>query len=55
VRTKDGREVDMFFADGIHEKLMNDPAGAGIPPAFARRYRIYFQQDVRAFPEFLLR
>jgi hypothetical protein len=27
----------------------------GIPAAFARRYRIYFQQPVRAFPPFLLR
>jgi len=53
VCTKDGREVDMFFADGVHEKLI-DPGAAGTPPAFARRYRIYFQQDVRAFPEFLL-
>jgi class 3 adenylate cyclase len=53
VHTKDGREVDMFFADGVHEKLI-DPGSSGIPEAFARRYRIYFQQPVRAFPEFLL-
>lgn len=54
VVTKDGRETDMFFADGIHEKLI-DSSADGIPGAFARRYRIYFQQAVRAFPAFLLR
>jgi adenylate cyclase len=54
VHTKDGRDVDMFFADGIHEKLV-DNSVEGIPSAFARRYRIYFQQPVRAFPPFLLR
>jgi len=54
VVTKDGREADMFFADGVHEKLI-DPGLDGIPAAFARRYRIYFQQAVRAFPAFLLR
>ena len=54
VVTKDGREADMFFADGVHEKLI-DSGVEGIPAAFARRYRIYFQQAVRAFPAFLLR
>ncbi len=52
VSTKDGREVDMFFAEGVNAKLI-DPGVAGTPPAFARRYRIYFRQPVRAFPEFL--
>lgn len=54
VLTKDGREADMFFADGVYEKLI-DAGVEGIPAAFARRYRIYFQQAVRAFPPFLLR
>ena len=54
VLTKDGREAEMFFADGVYEKLI-DAGVEGIPAAFARRYRIYFQQAVRAFPAFLLR
>jgi adenylate cyclase len=54
VHTKDGRDVDMYFADGIYEKLV-DSSVDGIPSAFARRYRIYFQQAVRSFPPFLLR
>jgi class 3 adenylate cyclase len=54
VVTKDGREADMFFAEGVHEKLI-DSCVEQIPAAFARRYRIYFQQAVRAFPAFLLR
>jgi adenylate cyclase len=54
VITKDGREADMFFAEGVYEKLI-DSGVEGIPAAFARRYRIYFQQPVRAFPAFLLR
>ena len=53
VLTKDGREVDMFFVDGVYDKLM-DTGVEGIPSAFARRYKIYFQQPVRAFPAFLL-
>jgi adenylate cyclase len=54
VLTKDGREAEMFFADGVYEKLI-DAGVEGIPAAFARRYRIYFKQAVRAFPAFLLR
>jgi adenylate cyclase len=53
VHTKDGREVDMFFVDGVYDKLI-DTSVEGIPSAFARRYRIYFQQPVRSFPAFLL-
>ena len=53
IKTKDGREVDMFFADGVHEKLLDD-RGAAPPPAFSRRYKIYFQKEPGAFPEFLL-
>ncbi len=53
VQTKDHREVDMFFVDGVYDKLM-DTSVDGIPSAFARRYKIYFQQPVRAFPAFLL-
>ena len=54
VKTKDGREVDMFFAENIHEKLMDD-RNIVPPPAFGRRYKIYFQKEPKAFPEFLLR
>jgi len=54
VQTKDHREADMFFVDGVYDKLM-DSVVEGIPSAFARRYKIYFQQPVRAFPAFLLR
>jgi len=54
VLTKDGREAEMFFADGVYEKLI-DAGVEGIPGAFARRYRIYFQRAVHAFPAFLLR
>jgi hypothetical protein len=54
VKTKDGREVDMFFAESAHDKLIDDRTIAP-PPAFARRYKIYFQREAKAFPEFLLR
>jgi len=54
IKTKDGREVDMFFADGVHDKLLDPLAQQDVPSAFARRYKIYFQQPVRAFPRFLL-
>ncbi|MEQ1885953.1 MAG: adenylate/guanylate cyclase domain-containing protein [Bryobacteraceae bacterium] len=51
VRIKDGRDVDMYFADGIQPKLLG---GEGpIPENFARRYKIYFEREVKAFPSFL--
>jgi adenylate cyclase len=50
VLIKDRREVDMYFVQGILPALLNG-ASEGIPPAFLRRYRVYFQKDPPAFPE----
>jgi class 3 adenylate cyclase len=53
IHTKDGRDVDMYFVEGAHEKLLDDRTT--VPPlSFARRYKIYFQKEPKAFPEFLL-
>jgi class 3 adenylate cyclase/HAMP domain-containing protein len=51
--TKDQREVEMYFADGILPELLDDPAEIP-PPAFLRRYRVYFQKTPPSFPAFLL-
>jgi class 3 adenylate cyclase len=53
VLTKEKRKVEMYFVEGILPKLLDD-RGASPPPAFLRRYRIYFNQDPPDFPEFLL-
>ncbi len=52
VMTKDKREVEMYFAEDILPKLLDEPDETP-PPAFLRRYRIYFQKDPPAFPSFL--
>ena len=48
VRTKDGVEVDMYFAQGILPNLLS--GGESPPAAFKRRYQIYFRRDLGAFP-----
>jgi class 3 adenylate cyclase len=53
VNTKEGKAYDMFFAKGILPKLIDDRTQSP-PPAFVRRYRIYFQKSPAAFPGFLL-
>jgi class 3 adenylate cyclase len=53
VLTKDKREVDMYFANGIVPSLLDD-SGQTPPPAFVRRYNVYFQKDPPAFPAFLM-
>jgi class 3 adenylate cyclase len=53
VLTKDKRELDMFFASGILPSLM-DGSLQTPPPAFLRRYHVYFQKDPPAFPNFLV-
>jgi len=54
VHTKEKREVDMYFVNGILPALMDD-SGVTPPPAFARRYRTYFEKDPPAFPPALLK
>lgn len=54
ILTKEKKEFDMYFVKGILPSLIDDPTKLP-PPAFLRRYRIYFQKDPPAFPEFLVR
>jgi class 3 adenylate cyclase len=53
VLTKDKRELDMYFAAGILPSFL-DGSGQAPPPAFVRRYNVYFQKDPPAFPAFLV-
>jgi class 3 adenylate cyclase len=53
VQTKDKREVDMYFANGILPSLL-DPSGIVPPPRFVRRYKTYFEKEPPAFPACLL-
>jgi class 3 adenylate cyclase len=53
VLTKEKREHDMYFANGILPSLMNGSPEVP-PPAFLRRYNVYFQKNPPAFPAFLL-
>jgi class 3 adenylate cyclase len=54
VNTKEGKAHDMYFAKGILPKLIDDRTQP-VPPAFIRRYRIYFQKGPPDFPGFLLK
>ena len=47
--TKDKRNVDMYFVNGVLPALL-DGAGGDAPPAFVRRYKMYFQREPSAFP-----
>ena len=49
VQTKDKREVDMYFVNGVLPSLL-DETGNLPPEAFARRYRTYFEHDPPSFP-----
>jgi class 3 adenylate cyclase len=53
VLTKEKRELDMYFVNGILPSLVNGSSGI-LPPAFLRRYNVYFQKDPPAFPAFLV-
>jgi class 3 adenylate cyclase/HAMP domain-containing protein len=53
VLTKDKREVDMYFAAGILPELLGDSSQIP-PPAFLRRYHVYFQRQPPSFPAFPL-
>jgi class 3 adenylate cyclase len=51
IRTKEGREVPMFLAEGPARELLAGAVNNGIPVRFAARYREAFGEDPRAFPE----
>ena len=53
VTTKEGKAYDMYFVKGILPKLI-DGGAESPPPAFVRRYKVYFQKVPPAFPGFLL-
>lgn len=52
VQTKDKREVDMYFVNGVLPALLDGSAMLP-PPLFARRYHTYFEHDPPAFPAWL--
>jgi len=53
VLTKEKRELDMYFANGILPGLVNGSSEIP-PPAVVRRYNVYFQKDPPSFPGFLI-
>ena len=53
VLTKEKREHDMYFANGVLPRLIGESSECP-PPAFVRRYFVYFQKTPPSFPEFLI-
>jgi adenylate cyclase len=53
VRTKDGRDVEMYFAEGLASSLL---ANKNLPPAtcFEQRYRTYFRRDPPPIPDIIM-
>jgi class 3 adenylate cyclase len=51
IRTKEGREVPMFLADGPAREYLTGKVNNGIPVLFAARYREVFGEEPRGFPE----
>lgn len=52
VKLKDGREVEMYFVNGIASGLTANRSAASWK-SFEQRYRAYFRKDLQAFPEFM--
>jgi adenylate cyclase len=53
VRVKEGREVDTFLVKELSGRLIRNGNGTSPRDAFARRYRSYFQKDLRSFPDYM--
>lgn len=53
VMTKDGDAVDMYFVEGLLPGLLEGTGDNGIPPAFRKRFEVYFQREPVAFPAIL--
>jgi class 3 adenylate cyclase/CheY-like chemotaxis protein len=54
IKIKDGRELEMYFVEGIAQGLL---ANKEVPAKtlFARRYAAYFRKEPCAFPDFLIK
>jgi len=52
IKIKDGREVEMYFVNGIAAGLLANKSIAPVR-SFEQRYRAYFRKDLQAFPDFL--
>lgn len=50
VTTKDKQDQEMYFVNGVLPPLLGEADEHGVPLAFQRRYRTYFQKDLGAFP-----
>lgn len=49
VVTKDGHQVSSYLFEGLVPALRGQP-GESAPPAFKRRYGVYFRKELAAFP-----
>jgi len=52
ILTKEQKAMEMYFAKGVHPKLMQDLSSVP-PPLFVKRYRTYFERDPAHFPAVL--
>jgi len=50
ISTKERREYDMYFVNGVQDKLLIGGNGA-VPEAFLHRYTTYFHKSLEHFPE----
>jgi adenylate cyclase len=50
VKIKDGREVEMYFVNGVAAGLLANK-NADALKSFEKRYRTYFRKELRAFPK----
>lgn len=53
IETKEKKAFDMYFVNGLHPDLQNGET-LGPPPAFSRRYQIYFSKLPPSFPSGVL-
>jgi adenylate cyclase len=53
IKTKDGNEADMYFANCLVPTIAAITLATIPPPGFTRRYKAYFRKEPPAFPECL--
>ncbi len=54
IETKEKKEFEMYFVNGIHPNLLNGLTSSGVPEPFLKRYQIYFSKEPPGFPTSLL-